>query len=137
METTPFYIILSTVILLLTASVILPIYGRWQDTADSARTKNAALQIINAAEAVHDLGSVGSVQQLSIEIPSGYEIVFLKNSVIAKKQNETIREYKTDVELRYRGRGQLVGPGKYSLTVVHWIKEDESNSGKEYLLEVI
>lgn len=93
--------------------------------------------ILAAIESVHSLGDVGSVQRIGINPPTGYEIEFGSNSVSIKKGNEILKDYPVDAGLIYRGNRSISGPGRYELAVVYWIRNDSTNEGKEFLLEVL
>lgn len=136
MQTMPFLILLSAVALVLTAAVALPAYERWQSSANQGTAKLEAQKIMSAAEAVRTLGDVGSVQQIKIMLPDNYLIGFSNDSIILKNMNSTTGKYPTGA-IRYRGSYNLSGPGEYILTVVHWTRGDETNKGKEYLLEAL
>lgn len=136
-ESFPFYLILSSIVLLLTALVVFPAYGRWQDSMDQGKAKVEATKILSAIQSVHSLGDIGSVQQISISIPEDYTIAFRNESVQVWKKNTSVNDYPVDVDLRYWGSMNLTGEGKYLLTVVYWTREDSSNEGKEFMLEVL
>lgn len=132
-QTTPFLLLLSAVTLVLIAAVAFPAYDRWQSSADLGKAKLEAGKIRSTAEAVRTLGDAGSVQQIRIRLPEKYAIGFTKDSLVLKNTNQTI-EYPIGA-IRYRGSSNITGPGDYTLTVVHWTRDDETNEGKEFLLE--
>lgn|GEM_PF-1441709 len=136
-ESTPFYLILSGIVLLLTASVVFPAYNQWQDTMNLGKTATEAKEILSAIESVHSLGDIGSVQQTELNLPAGYEIEARDTSIAIKKGNKTLKEYPIDLKLVYRGNKSISGPGKYDITVVYWTENDSTNEGKEFLLEVL
>jgi hypothetical protein len=135
-QTTPFLLLLSAVTLVLIAAVVLPAYGRWQETANMGKAKMEAAKIRSAAESARTLGDVGSVQQIRIDVPDKYAIGFTNDSIILKNINKTIGKYPAGA-IRYRGSYNLSGPGDYTLSVVHWTRGDETNKGKEFLLEAL
>ncbi len=135
-ESTPFYLILSSIILLLTVLVVSPAYNQWQESMNLGKIATETKEILSAIESVHSLGDIGSVQQIGLNLPAGYGIGFESNSVAIKKGNKTLKDYPVDVELIYRGNKSISGPGRYDITVVYWIRNDSTNEGKEFLLEV-
>lgn len=136
-ESTPFYLILSAIILLLTALTVLPSYNSWQESMNLGKTAAEAGGILYAIKSVHSLGDIGSTQQIRLNLPAGYEIEFRDTDIAIKRENRTIKEYPADAKLRYRGSKPLSGPGTYYITIVHWTANDSTNKGKEYLLEVL
>ena len=134
-QTTPFLLILSAATLVLMAGIAFPAYDKWQTSADLGKAKLEAGKILSAAEGARTLGDVGSVQQIKIGIPDKYSIGFTNDSIILTSTNKTI-EYSAGA-IRYRGTSNLSGPGEYTLTVVHWTRDDETNKGKEFLLEAL
>ncbi|MBN2014923.1 MAG: hypothetical protein JW778_07065 [Candidatus Altiarchaeota archaeon] len=136
-ESFPFYLILSSIVLLLTALIVYPAYNRWQDSMDLGRAKAETAKILTAINSVHSMGDIGSVQQVPLTIPESYSIAFNNESVRVLKHNSSTEEYPLDVSLRYRGTVNLTGEGRYLLTLVYWTREDPSNEGKEFLLEVL
>ncbi|OYT42376.1 MAG: hypothetical protein B6U86_00355 [Candidatus Altiarchaeales archaeon ex4484_43] len=136
-ESTPFYLILSGIVLLLMASVVFPSYSQWQDTMNLGKTAAEAKEILSSIESVHSLGDVGSIQQTELNLPTGYEIEVRNTGIVIKKGNETLKKYPVDVELIYRGNRSISGPGRYRITVVYWVRNDSTNEGKEFLIEVL
>jgi hypothetical protein len=137
LESTPFYLTLSAIILLLTALIISPAYSRWQDSIDLGKTAAETREILSAIETIHSLGDVGSVQQIELSLPRRYGIEFRYHKVAVIKGNETLKEYPVDSKLRYRGINPVSGPGGYHITVVYWMENDSTNEDKEFLLEVL
>jgi hypothetical protein len=94
-------------------------------------------KVIRAINSVHTLGDIGSTEQISLNLPSEYRIDVGNFTIVLKKDGHILKDYSLDVELIYRGNKSLEGPGRYNLTIVHWIRNDSTNVGKEYLIEVL
>lgn len=136
-ETFPFFLILSAIILFLTALLIFPIFSEWQSITEREKAISEAKKIISAINSVYTLGDVGSTEQVFLNLPSKYTIDVKNDSLVLKRDNTTVENYPVNVELIYRGNKTLDGPGKYNLTIVYWIRNDSTNVDKEYLIEVL
>ncbi len=135
-ESAPLYLLLSSITLLLTALIMFPAYAGWQDSMDTGRSKAETKKILSAIESVHSLGDIGSTQHVFIELPDGYSLLFKNKSITLQSGNKTLKEYPLNTDLRYRGNTPITGPGKYTLSVVYWTRDDSTNQGKEFILEV-
>ncbi|OYT53279.1 MAG: hypothetical protein B6U72_06370 [Candidatus Altiarchaeales archaeon ex4484_2] len=136
METTPFYITLSAIILFLTAALVLPAYGDWAKVMDEKKAVEETERIVNAIESVSSLGDVGSTQHLKLNIPGGYKIDVRNHSInLSEEGREVVDHDIKHLELRYHGSRQL--EGNINLTVTHWLRGENFTEEKEYFIEVI
>ncbi len=136
METTPFYITLSAIILFLTASLVLPAYGKWIKLMEEKKAVEETVKVVNSVDTVSSLGDVGSTQHLRLNIPRGYRINVGNHSINLSREGKIIGGHRIkDMELRYHGSRQL--EGNINLTVTHWLRGENFTEEKEYLIEVI
>ncbi len=140
METTPFYITLSAIILFLTAALVLPAYGDWAKVMDEKRAVEETERIARAIESVSSLGDVGSITQLHLHIPDGYMVDVENHSINLTSGDRMVEGYSLNpLELRYHGEQKLGGSTPIELTIAYRNRDMEFNltEEKEYFIEVI
>ncbi len=137
MESSPFYLILASIILFLTALVVFPAFNKWQGTMDEGRAVSETEKVVDAVEGVYRLGDVGSTKQVRVVLPSGYLIDVGNSSLSLERGGRTVRSYFFPARLVYRGGGELRGPGRFNVTVIHWIVNESHHENKSFLIEVL
>ena len=136
-ETAPFQMLLSAIILLLTVSIVLPGYCSWKDSIAFAKARSETSKLAFSVGVVYSLGDVGSVEQTSLSLPAGYSITAANKTLALIRDNRICWEKELPAGVRYRGNSSLKGPGNYVVSVALWEVDDNSNLGKDFFLEVL
>ena len=144
-ETTPFLLIFSAIVMVVTLSIVMPALLRWWNLLEKQRAVHETERLVEGIHNAHLIGDLGTIEKIELNLPQGYYINVLgdENQIQLREGDEIIRIYalEEDIEyIDYEGdvfRGNPIG-GYSVITVHYWnvdLTEDEKRD-KKYIIQV-
>ena len=84
-ESAPFFLIVSSLIMIFTISVFFPSLINWTTKMNDAAAMRETEKLRDAINEISSMGDLGSVEKLTINLPPGYLIKVEENQLITKR----------------------------------------------------
>jgi len=113
-ESAPFFLIISSVIMILTIGILFPGLTGWTTKMNDAAAVRETEKLRNAIDGISSMGDIGSVEKLAINLPPGYFIKVEENRLNAYRKTNadagTTREDLITLQLDARAT-PFINPG--------------------------
>ena len=73
-ESAPFFLIVSAVIIVFTLSIVFPGLQHWTMKINDGRALKETQKLKNAIDEIHAMGDVGTIEKIDMDLPPGYYI---------------------------------------------------------------
>jgi hypothetical protein len=133
METAPFFLTFSALVLIMTAALVFPAMGKWISTMERERAVKETLNLEKGISNVLEMGDAGTIDQMEVNLPRGYEIDVNDEGdfLMLMRNGENIRAFPVEnADLTYYG-DKISGYSR--ITIANW---DEEIEGREYVIRV-
>lgn len=125
-ETAPLFLIFSAFVLVLTAAIVFPAMTEWEKTINKGKAIKETIKLRNAINEIHAMSDIGSVEQVSVSLPPGYEIQVNPGSLVLKNSDEGVEEeFYLNAEVDSEVKNIK---GNTRVTVAFWDKESKTSS---------
>jgi hypothetical protein len=72
MQSAPFFLIVSSLIMLFTMGILFPSFQNWLIQINDTMAIKEALKLRNSLNEIHEMGDIGSVEKVVMNLPPGY-----------------------------------------------------------------
>lgn len=132
-ETAPFFLTFSALVLIMTAALVFPAMGKWIRTMEKESAIRETMKLEKGIRNVLEMGDVGTIDQVGVNLPAGYEIGVDNDGdwLILKRNDETERIFPLEnADLDYSGE-KISGYSK--ITIAYW---DEELENRKFIIKV-
>ncbi|MEA3255393.1 MAG: hypothetical protein U9Q22_06115 [Candidatus Altiarchaeota archaeon] len=132
-ETAPFFLVFSAVILVLTAAIVFPAMTNWQVIMNEGRAVKETMKLRNAVNEIHAMCDIGSVELVTLSLPPGYTINVNHDSLTLKDEDYgDVAKFVLDA----RVRGVKTIEGNAGITIAFWDEKSPVSAKGKNILEV-
>ena len=80
-ESAPFFLIVSAIIMILTITIVFPAISDWMENMNKAAAMRETQKLRDAINEISSMGDVGSVEKIIMNLPPGYNIAVKGNEL--------------------------------------------------------
>ncbi|HDI72648.1 MAG: hypothetical protein DRO76_03685 [Candidatus Altiarchaeales archaeon] len=129
-ETAPLFLIFSAFVLVLTAAIVFPAMTEWEKTMDKGKAIKETIKLRNAINEIHAMSDIGSVEQVSVSLPPGYEIAVNSRSLVLKNNDNEVAKFDLNANVEYNAGGIK---DKAVLTIAFWDEHSRPSSDEDII----